>query len=364
MLDVLAERLAKRPRADVGVFPTPLQHMHRLSDFFGRAVYFKREDLAGLGLGGNKIRMLRFSAGDAIARGADVFVAGGFTQTNHPVQVAAVGSALGIATEVVLDIATGREAIGNLLLHRLMNVRVHYVNMGKLPLVIAECYELARRLARSGLHPQLLTFTPEVRVLCALAFVDGFIELKHQLDAIGVAAGDIFVGSGGPTYAGLFLGACANGGGGLRVHGIPAPGLRRNARQFVMKICSEAAKTIGCGHLIDESHLSLMGERSGIYERLYDDSVYALRAVAQLEGVILDPFYTASAMAEMMRWLAANPATSPMVFVHTGGVAALFAHEKALAATRLASENPTLLLSRVIGRRAIRQNGKFRAPGG
>jgi 1-aminocyclopropane-1-carboxylate deaminase/D-cysteine desulfhydrase-like pyridoxal-dependent ACC family enzyme len=89
-------------------------------------VYFKREDLAGLAIGGSKLRILRHTAGDALDRGAALFVAGGYVQSNHPTQVGAVGCVLGIPTELVLDTTKGWEMGGNTLTETIAGRRVSW----------------------------------------------------------------------------------------------------------------------------------------------------------------------------------------------------------------------------------------------
>src|SRR5438105_4736541 len=81
----LAEKLADFPRYRLMTAPTPLQPMRRLSGCLGGPeIWVKRDDLTGLAFGGNKVRQMEFFIGDALAQGADVFVAGGsYAQSNH-----------------------------------------------------------------------------------------------------------------------------------------------------------------------------------------------------------------------------------------------------------------------------------------
>jgi 1-aminocyclopropane-1-carboxylate deaminase/D-cysteine desulfhydrase-like pyridoxal-dependent ACC family enzyme len=158
-LTTLAGALARMPRAPVGIFPTPLQPMRRLSQRFDRPVYFKRDDLAGLAMGGSKIRILQFTAGEALAQGADTFVAGGYVQSNHPAQVAAAGAALGVPTHVILDVTKGYEPQGNLLLLDLAGTQVRFTRVGSYDGVLAQCQRLAVRLEHTGRRPRVLTQT-------------------------------------------------------------------------------------------------------------------------------------------------------------------------------------------------------------
>jgi D-cysteine desulfhydrase len=329
MRDLLAARLARRPHAPVGLFPTPLQHMARLSRLLGRPIYFKREDLAGLALAGSKIRILRHTAGDALERGARTFVAGGYVQSNHPTQVAAVGCALGVPTELVLDTTKGWEMEGNMLLSTLMGSTVHYVREGSYEAIRDACLRLVRRLNRRRRRAWLLTLTPEIHALSALAYAEGLHELAGQLEAAGINGADVFVGSGGPTYAGLLLGACA-GGGRIRVHGAAPHGLGAGARERVLRIARAALQLLDVEVPIRADDVSLLGRGSGVYGYTYPATIRAIWQVAQAEGVFLDPVYTGTGMAELFRWAGAHRGDSPLVFIHTGGVTALFAYEREL----------------------------------
>ncbi|HKV88931.1 MAG TPA: pyridoxal-phosphate dependent enzyme [Candidatus Dormibacteraeota bacterium] len=346
MRDRLAARLARRPHAPVGIFPTPLQHMPRLSRQLGRPVYFKREDLAGLAVAGSKIRILQHTAGDALERGAEMFVAGGYVQSNHPTQVAAVGCALGVRTELMLDTTKGWEMQGNLLLSTLMRCKVHYVREGSYEAVRDACLRLVDRLNRRGRRARLLTLTPEIHALAALAYAEGLLELAGQLDAVGVRRADVFVGSGGPTYAGLLLGACADGGR-IRVHGAPPHGLGAGAEERVVRVAGAAMQLLDLDVPVRPDDVSLLGRGSGVYGYTYPATVKTIWKVAQAEGVFLDPVYTGTGMAEMLRWAEAHRGETPVVFLHTGGVATLFAYTRELVGGRQASSNPARRISRL-----------------
>ena len=319
MRDLLAARLARRAHAPVGLFPTPLQHMARLSRRLGRPVYFKREDLAGLALAGSKIRILQHTAGDALERGARMFVAGGYVQSNHPTQVAAVGCALGVPTELVLDTTKGWEMEGNMLLSTLMGCTVHYVREASYEAIRDACLRLVQRLNRRKRHAHLLTLTPEIHALSALAYAEGLLELAGQLEAVGITGADLFVGSGGPTYAGLLLGARAA----MQLLKLEVP--------------------------IRADDVSLLGRGSGVYGYTYPATIKAIWKVAQTEGVFLDPVYTGTGMAELLRWAHAHRGDSPLVFLHTGGVTALFAYERELVGGKGASDAPGRRISRLGG---------------
>lgn len=330
----LTGALGRRPQAPIGVFPTPLAAAPRLSQHFGRPVYLKRDDLAGLAMGGSKIRILRFTAGEALAQGTDTFVAGGYAQSNHPAQVAAAGAALGVPTHVILDVTKGYEPQGNVLLIDLAGARLQFTAVGSYEGVLAQCRRLAGRLERAGRRPRVMTQTRESRILSAVAYAAGFVELEQQLRDRGISGADIVVGSGSATYAGLLLGAVA-GGRPYRVYGVPprgrGPGAREQIREFIVETCA----FLGVDVAVRDEDVALLGEGSGNYGEVDRETASAIRFVAAQEGVYLDPVYGGHAMAALLRGGVREGADRPLVFVQTGGAPTIFAYERELASRRV-----------------------------
>ena len=333
MLDALAAALARRPQASLGVFPTPLQHMPRLSAHLGRPVYFKRDDLAGLAMGGSKVRILRVTVGDAVAQGADTFVAGGYAQSNHPAQVAAAGAALGVPTYVVLEVTKGFEAQGNVLLIDLAGAHLQFTSAGSYDGVLAECLRLAQRLERRGRRPRVMTQTRESRILSAVAYAGAFVELDQQLHGLGIEEADIVVGSGSATYAGLLLGAVAAGHR-YRVHGVPPHGRAAGAQQ-IREFIAEACVVLGVDVEVQDGDVSLLGPGTGVYGEVDRGTLSAIRFVAAKEGVHLDPVYGGHAMAALLRGALRQGSDRPLAFVQTGGAPTVFAYARELASRRV-----------------------------
>ena len=83
----LADALARMPRVALVDAPTPIQPLKRIEEWMGPALngvklYVKRDDLLGLGGGGNKLRKLEYLMGDAAANSCDAIIASGGIQSN------------------------------------------------------------------------------------------------------------------------------------------------------------------------------------------------------------------------------------------------------------------------------------------
>ena len=101
------------PRVSLGIFPTPIRKLESISRLLGREVYIKRDDLTGLGLGGNKIRKLEFLLAQAKAQGAEIVFTTGGAQSNHAMLTAAAAGKLGMKAILVLKQRGVTACVGN-----------------------------------------------------------------------------------------------------------------------------------------------------------------------------------------------------------------------------------------------------------
>lgn len=102
-------------RIDFGLAPTPLQELPRLSALIGggRRLFIKRDDLLGVGLGGNKIRRFAYYFGEALDTGCDVIVAGGGARSNQTIAAAvAIGRRFRHAETLCRDVAKAAQLGG------------------------------------------------------------------------------------------------------------------------------------------------------------------------------------------------------------------------------------------------------------
>lgn len=104
--------------------PTPLEYLENMSEKLGVNLYIKRDDLTGLGTGGNKLRKLEYLLYDAKQKGCTMLLTMGGAQTNHGRLTAAVAAKYGMRCAIVcLDDYPG-EVSANILLDRIMGADV------------------------------------------------------------------------------------------------------------------------------------------------------------------------------------------------------------------------------------------------
>jgi D-cysteine desulfhydrase len=288
-------------------------------------LWVKRDDLTGLGGGGNKARKLEYLCADAVARDADVLVTGGGPQSNHVRMTAAAANRLGLDCAVVMAGPRPALATGNVLLVGILGAAVEWVGLHEGPMdyyaIEAAIDELADRLAADGRRPYRMPIGG-ASAIGALGYVRAARELRRQADA-AVGGLDLVVvadGSGG-THAGLAAGLGDLG----LVLGVDV-GARPDLDNQVPAKAAEVAALAGLpapAGTADVDH----GRVGGGYGAPTDDGREAVLLAARSEGLILDPVYTGKAMAGLVaaRREGKVSTVTRTVFVHTGGLPGLFA---------------------------------------
>ena len=327
----LLERVIRVPQVDIGHFPTPLEDCPRLSaELGGPRILIKREDCSGLALGGNKVRQLTFTIGDAVHQGADTIVHGAASQSNHCRQAAAACARLGL--KCYLRLARDHKSVvqGNLLLDHLAGANVEIVDVpfgDELHLVKVA---LAEELKAEGLKPYVVG-GPHATALAAVGFTWCMAEIHRQQETLDVEADWIFVASAGGTQAGLVLGAKALG---MKIKPFGIAPLRWDNRiERIQQAGNAAAEILDLDLEIDDDEVrntdAFVGKGYGM---LTPECAEAIRIVAQAEGIFLDPVYSGKAMAGLIDHVRRGQLTSDdtVIFLHTGGTPQLFVYNEEL----------------------------------
>jgi L-cysteate sulfo-lyase len=325
--------LSKFPRRVLLEGPTPIQHLPRLSAYLGGVkIFVKRDDLNGLGGGGNKLRKLEFLIGEAVAAGADTIITVGARQSNHARLTAAAAARVGLKCELVLTRLVPRFDAdyidnGNILLDDLFGAHVHDLPGSANSLEFAE--ERADALRTQGRNVYVCPLGGSSPVGC-LGYADCAAEIAAQSNAAGLSFDRIVVpnGSGG-THAGLVAGFVALGLSPSSIVGHTVYGKADQAYSVTLDKANRTVKLINPALtvsdkaiLIDEGQL---GEGYGIPT---DSMRAAVRLLASTEGLLLDPVYSGKAFAGLVRDAEAGNyrAGQGILFVMTGGLPGLFAY--------------------------------------
>jgi D-cysteine desulfhydrase family pyridoxal phosphate-dependent enzyme len=302
-------------------------------------ILIKRDDLTGLALGGNKARKLEFLIADALKQGANVVVTTGAVQSNHARMTAAAARAAGLDVVLILT-ADGNDppVQGNLLLDRLFGATIHYIPPPADPLLAtsdveeAKVAEVLQGLRSRGQRPYFIPVGGS-SAIGVFGYVTGTLEMVEQLGSMGEPPTRLYYASGSRgTQAGLTLGAKIHAAP-FAVYGVAVSGGEPFKKERALRIANEAATIAGVTTRLTEDDLVTDQRYIGAgYGIATSECLEAIRLLASTEGILLDPVYTAKAMAGLIDHVRRGEvdARTTVVFLHTGGVPALFAHAEVL----------------------------------
>lgn len=320
---------ARLPRVPLAHLPTPLEEAPRFAAAIGGGVrvFVKRDDCTGLLLGGNKARHNEFLLGDAVDLGADMLVWGAGVQSNNCRQTAAGCAKLGLECRLYLSRSHYKtEPQGNLLLDYLVGAKVEFTDAEIGPELNSLLAAKADEFRKQGRKPYVWD-PPRVVPLSAVSYAVCVAEIAEQLAARGLKPSALYVSSSGATGAGVALGKA--------LLGLPCPARLICPMPWPWHIptamardANAAAERLGLPHRLKPEDID--ADESFIapgYGLPSDAGREALTLLATTEAILLDPTYSAKAMAGLIADVRAKryPPGSVLVFIHTGGVPAIFA---------------------------------------
>ena len=310
-------KLNSFPKVSLGIFPTPVQRLDNISRLLNTNVYIKRDDLTGLGLGGNKIRKLEYLLADARQKGAEVVFTTGGAQSNHAMLTAAAAGKVGMKPILILKKRGVTECLGNQLLEHLMGTEVIFMDTDDYADIYAEMDRVGTQLG-----------VPYYKIPCggsnALGSL-GYVDCAEEISRQGIHF-DYLVcaeGSGG-TMAGLALGAK------LFLPGTKVYGMMVDTDPFdeiTPALMREAAALLGLDLEITDRDFFLRDMCGPGYAVPSEEGNAAISMMAKEEGLFIDPVYTGKAFAGLIA-MAKEGAFTPsdnVLFLHSGGAGGLFA---------------------------------------
>lgn len=338
--DELLARLDRQPRVRLGHFPTPLEDLPRLSSALGGPrILVKRDDMTGLAFGGNKTRTLEYVLGDLVLQDPEVLVTGANIQSNWSRQAAAAAARLGIPIVLVLRNTEMPEIQGNVLLDLWLGADVRFVDEPDITFVVSERLDVVvAELRAAGRRAfKIDPWAPSA----ALGYVAAVPELMTQCEAAGIEPACIWAAAAGPTQSGLVLGSRALGWD-VAVRGIaPIRWAGASMAARTAESANLAAGVLGLGVSVDEADIETDDRYIGPgYGRPSEAGLDAMRIVARTEGLLLDPVYTGKAMAALIDAIREGSLTDrdTVVFLHTGGLPAVFAYRDAILGMATAAD--------------------------
>ncbi|MCG7936418.1 MAG: D-cysteine desulfhydrase family protein [Candidatus Thiodiazotropha taylori] len=318
-------------KVNLGLFPTPITKLSRLSALLdGPQIFMKRDDLSGLALGGNKTRKLEYLFHDAITKGCDTVVTAGAAQSNHCRQTAAAAALLHKGCHLVLGGEPHDRVNGNLLLDKLFGSRLHWCGAHRKG---EDIPEIVDNLKREGSQPYVIPYGGSNEI-GAYGFVHAMAELEMQLDTSAITH-IVFASSSGGTHAGMMLGRVLL----HKAYHLIGINIDKGENDtipfddFIIDLANRTSRSINSDQRFTTQDLVLngdyVGEGYGVIGELERE---AITLTAENEAILLDPVYTGRAMGGLIDMIRGGEFSKSdrVLFWHTGGTPALFAYADAL----------------------------------
>jgi D-cysteine desulfhydrase family pyridoxal phosphate-dependent enzyme len=291
----------------------------------GAALWVKRDDATGLAFGGNKVRKLEYLLAEAQANGARMLITTGAVQSNQCRQTAAAAARFGFDCRLVLHGDRPAHVTGNLLLDELCGAEIRWTGSRSRDEVLDEVFQEAWD---EGRRPYKIVYgaSSPVGALGYVTAMSELVELTGSFDRILVAS------SSAGTQAGMLVGARRHGFLG-RITGVSVDQPAAKLRQEVAALANETARLLDMDDGFSPDGVDVVDDYVGEgYAVLGQREVEATRLFARLEGLLLDPVYTAKAAAGMVDMIGRGTIAREerVLFWHTGGGPAIFAYGEQL----------------------------------
>ena len=317
------------PRLELAKLPTPLDRVENLGKSLGNLdLWFKRDDLTGFGLGGNKVRSLEYLAADAMKVNSNILITGGSYGSNHVRTTMAVAAHLGLKGVAVLSGTRPSKANGNLLLNQLLNAKLVFTGNPDRSYIDNYIEDEAERLRGKGESPYMIR-RGGVSSLGCIGYVSAAVEICSQLQSLNLNPDILLCATGcGVTQAGLLVGFKLMGLN-CRLFGITVSRTRDECIAYIKQLINETEDVLGLDSRVKNDEIFVFDEYIGEgYSVPTSEGIDAIRLVAQTEGIFLDPIYTGKAMAGLTDLVKKDLIGSDktVIFLHTGGSPSIFSN--------------------------------------
>ena len=317
------------PRLELAKLPTPLDRVENLGKSLGDLdLWFKRDDLTGFGLGGNKVRSLEYLAADAMKVNSNILITGGSPGSNHVRTTMAVAAHLGLKGVAVLSGTRPSKANGNLLLNQLLDAKLVFTGNPDRSYIDNYIEDEAERLRGKGESPYMIR-RGGVSSLGCIGYVSAAVEICSQLQSLNLNPDILLCATGcGVTQAGLLVGFKLMGLN-CRLYGITVSRSRDECVAYIKQLINETEDVLGLESRVKNDEIFVFDEYIGEgYSVPTSEGIDAIRLVAQTEGIFLDPIYTGKAMAGLTDLVKKDliGSDNTVIFLHTGGSPSIFSN--------------------------------------
>ncbi|MDR1471783.1 MAG: pyridoxal-phosphate dependent enzyme [Synergistaceae bacterium] len=321
--------MGKMARSKLAILPTPLELMENLSKAYAYpGIYIKRDDMTGLGPGGNKLRSLEFIAGEAISRGHDTLIALGPVQSNLCTLTAAACAKLGLKCILVHNGEKPERPSGNVLLNQLLGAQMHYI--GCVSGAERDVY-VDKMLAdiRGKCRPYVVR-NGATTGRGALGYVNAILELERQHSQKGIAPCTIFAPGGyGGVASGLIYGNALREFP-FKIVVISVEDDRETLGANIQHVISEIEELLGLslGCSLDEACKIDDRYRGEGWAMDTPESQQMVLDFPKSEGIFIELIYNSKVLVGMEDYIRRGKVKGNVCWLHTGGFGSLFSQFK------------------------------------
>jgi len=313
----------------LGSQPTPIDHLHRLSQELGVELYMKRDDLTPWGTGGNKLRKLEYLLYDAMQKGATTLLTLGGAQTNHGRLTAAVAAKYGMKCVIVCVDDYPGEISANMLLDTIMGAEVVLKKNDGRDMAVQFAETAAAVKARYEAAGEVVYEIPigGSNTVGLPGYYEGAVEITNQAKAMGLEDATLITGVGSMgTYLGLYCGL-RNENSPLGLTGIAISPFTDEKKKRILELFNEAKQEYGfmISASIEDFHIETDYTR-GAYNNPDATVRQAIYRMARTEAIILDPCYTGKMFAGLLEMIEEGKIRKgeKIIMLHTGGMPGIY----------------------------------------
>ena len=307
--------------------PTPLYRLDRLEELWDHnGVYIKRDDMTGLGQGGNKIRSLEYLLADALNKKTDLVIAGGGLQSNLCSLTAAACAKLNISCELILNDNEPSGSQGNILLERLCGASLRFIGPVSFQERNRSMNEIAGKYWERGIRPYVIENGASTG-MGALGYASAAVEIAEQMRSMGTGRLTLFCpGGNGGIAAGLIYGnfmiGCP-----FDIVVVSVEDDTQTLKSHIEQIIREEEIITGlkASSAVSESFILTDEYRGGGWGIDSKESLAMVEEFASSEGLFVEKVYTSKVLVGMKDWIWHKSISGPVCFLHTGGIGSLFA---------------------------------------
>ena len=327
----LTARVDALPRVDIAHTPTPLEEITRLRERLMEEredgvprIFVKREDMTGLAYGGNKARHYEFEMPHVVEAGYDTLINIMDYHSNNARMTAAAANKAGLRYVLILKNAAHRKVQGNLLIDKVLGAELHLLDQFQSETADDYAAKLRDELEAEGCKVYWLQEHMFPRIVGMVGFVRCGLELLDQIEELGLDNVHIY-GVAGRSLCGLIL-AAKNLGLDWRFTGVtvnydmPLDG-------YIFQHDDDIRGLLDLPVTYSEADMRVLDQFVGEgYGLITAEVSEAIRLAAQTDAIMLDPNYTGTVMAALLDDVRTGKASEDetIVFLHTGGLPALF----------------------------------------